>query len=86
VQAVREEYAEVEAEAAELEAAESAAALDVSLSLRVSRDPYEALKARSTEEPVPPSALVRRARRAPRREQAGAHYATGRGDRPTCHA
>jgi plasmid stability protein len=60
VQAVREEYAEEEAEAAELEAAESAAALEVSLSLRVSRDLYEALRARSAEEQVSPSAMVRR--------------------------
>lgn len=60
VQAVREEYAEEEAEAAELEAAENAAALDVSLSLRITRELDEALKRQSAEEQVSPSALVRR--------------------------
>lgn len=60
VQQVREEYADEEAAAAELEAAENAAALDVSLSLRITRDLDEALKRRSAAEQIPPSALARR--------------------------
>jgi hypothetical protein len=60
VLAVREEYAEEEAEAAEIEAAENAAALEVSLSLRVTRELDDALKRRSAEEQISPSALVRR--------------------------
>jgi hypothetical protein len=60
VRRVREEYADEEAEAAEREAAENAAALDVSLSLRISRDLDEALKRRSSEEQISPSALARR--------------------------
>jgi hypothetical protein len=43
VRAVREEYAEEEAEAAEIEAAENAAALEVSLSLRITRELDDAL-------------------------------------------
>jgi hypothetical protein len=50
VRRVREEYADEEADAAKREAAENAAALDVSLSLRISRDLDEALKRRSSEE------------------------------------
>ena len=38
VRLAREEYAEEEAEAAELEAVQNAAALEVSLSLRISRE------------------------------------------------
>ena len=60
VHRVREEYADEEAEAAEIEAAENAAALDVSLSLRITRDLDEALKRRSAEEQISPSALARR--------------------------
>ena len=44
VSAVRAEYAEEEAEAAEREAAEHAAALEVSLSLRITRELDLALK------------------------------------------
>jgi hypothetical protein len=60
VRAVREEYAEEEAEAAEIEAAENAAALEVSLSLRITRELDDALKRRSAQEQISPSALVRR--------------------------
>jgi hypothetical protein len=60
VRAVRAEYAEEEAEAAELEAAENAAALEVSLSLRITRELNDELKRRSAEEQISPSALVRR--------------------------
>jgi len=60
VRAVREEYAEEEAEAAELEAAEKAAALDVSMALRITRELDEALKRRAAEEQISPAALVRR--------------------------
>ncbi|HET9256398.1 MAG TPA: hypothetical protein VFO16_14525 [Pseudonocardiaceae bacterium] len=51
---MREEYAEEEAEAAELEAAENAAALEVSLSPRITRELDEALKRRSAQEQVSP--------------------------------
>jgi hypothetical protein len=60
VRAVREEYVEEEAEAAEIEAAENAAALEVSLSLRITRELDDALKRRSAQEQISPSALVRR--------------------------
>jgi plasmid stability protein len=60
IRRVRDEYADEEAEAAEREAAENAATLDVSLSLRISRDLDDALKRRSAEEQVSPSALARR--------------------------
>ncbi len=60
VRRVREEYADEEAEAAEIEAAENAAALDVSLSLRITRELDDALKRRSAEEQISPSALARR--------------------------
>jgi hypothetical protein len=56
VRAVRAEYAEEEAEAAEVEAAENAAALEV----RITRELDDALKRRSLEEQISPSALVRR--------------------------
>lgn len=60
VRRVREEYADEEAEAAEIEAAQNAAALDVSLSLRITRELDDALKRRSAEEQISPSALARR--------------------------
>ena len=60
VREVRAEYAEEEAEAAEVEAAENAAALEVSLSLRITRELEDALKRRSLDEQISPSALVRR--------------------------
>jgi hypothetical protein len=60
VSAVRAEYAEEEAEAAEHEAAENASALEVSLSLRITRDLDLALRRRAAEEQVSPSALIRR--------------------------
>ena len=44
VRRVRDEYADEEAQAAEREAAENAAALDVGLSLRISRELDDALK------------------------------------------
>lgn len=64
VLAVRDEYAEEEAEAAELEAAEGAAALQVALSLRIDRELDGALKRRAALEQISPSALVRRLLRA----------------------
>jgi predicted HicB family RNase H-like nuclease len=64
VRAVREEYAEEEAEAAEVEAAENAAALEVALSLRIDRDLDGALRRRAAQEQISPSALVRRLLRA----------------------
>lgn len=57
---IREEYADEEAEAAEMEAAENAAALDVTLSLRITHDLDTALRRRAAAEEVSPSALVRR--------------------------
>lgn len=72
VLAVRAEYADEEAEAAEREAAENASALEVSLSLRITRDLDLALKRRAAEEHVSPSALIRRLLR----------QATGAGGRP----
>ncbi|MGH3720033.1 MAG: hypothetical protein ACRDRI_14570 [Pseudonocardiaceae bacterium] len=60
VRAVREEYGEEEAEAAEIEAAENAAALDVAFSLRITRELDTQLRARATAEQVSPSALIRR--------------------------
>lgn len=60
VRAIREEYAEEEAEAAEMEAAENAAALDVPLSLRITRDLDAELRRRAASEEIPTSALVRR--------------------------
>jgi len=60
VRLTREEYAEEEAEAAELEAAQNAAALEVSLSLRISRELDALLRRRAAAEEVSPSALVRR--------------------------
>jgi hypothetical protein len=60
VAAVRAEYAEEEAETAEREAAENASALEVSLSLRISRDLDLAIKRRAAQEHISPSALIRR--------------------------
>lgn len=60
VRAVREEYADEEAEAAEIEAAENAAALDVPLSLRITKELDSQLKRRAIAEQISPSALVRR--------------------------
>jgi hypothetical protein len=60
VRAVRAEYAEEEVEAAEVEAAQNSAALELSLSLRITRELDDALKRRSLEEQISPSALVRR--------------------------
>ena len=57
---MREEYADEEAEAAEIEAAENAAALEVSLSLRITRELDDALKRRSAAEQISPSAMARR--------------------------
>lgn len=60
VRAVRAEYADEEAEAAENEAAENAAALDVPLSLRITKDLDGQLRRRAAAEQIPTSALVRR--------------------------
>jgi hypothetical protein len=57
---VREEYAEEEAEAAEIEAAENTAALDVAFSLRITKELDAQLRQRAAAEQLPPSALVRR--------------------------
>ena len=88
VRRVREEYADEEAEAAEREAAENAAALDVSLSLRISRDLDEALKRRSSEEQISPSALARRLLRQALQAEDQPVLTTRQvgGDRPTRHA
>ncbi len=64
VRGVRDEYADEEAEAAELEAAAGAAALQVALSLRIDRELDGALKRRAAQEQISPSALVRRLLRA----------------------
>jgi len=60
VQAVRAEYAEEEAEAAEVEVAERNATLDVPLNLRIDRDLDRQLKRWAAAEQIPTSALVRR--------------------------
>lgn len=60
IAAVRAEYAEEEAEAAEREAAEKASALEVSVSLRITRDLDLAIKRRAAQEHISPSALIRR--------------------------
>lgn len=60
VRAVREEYAEEEAEAAEAEIGEMNAALDVPLNLRITKDLDAQLRRRATAEQIPTSALVRR--------------------------
>jgi hypothetical protein len=60
VRAAREEYADEEAEAAEVEAAQNAAALDVALSMRITRDLDTQIRRRADTEHISPSALVRR--------------------------
>ena len=60
IAAVRAEYAEEEAEVAEREAAENAGALEVSLSLRITRELDLAIKRRAAQEHISPSALIRR--------------------------
>lgn len=70
VRAVRAEYADEEAEAAELEAAENAAALEVPLSLRITRDLDALLRRRAAAEQISPSALVRRILRTGLRDEA----------------
>jgi predicted DNA binding CopG/RHH family protein len=60
VRAAREEYADEEAEAAEIEAAQNAAALDVPLSMRITRNLDMQLRQRAAAEHISPSALVRR--------------------------
>jgi hypothetical protein len=60
VQAVREEYADEEAEAAEAEGAQNVAALDVALSLRISTFLDRQLRERASAEEIPVSALIRR--------------------------
>lgn len=64
VAAVRADYAEEEAEAAEAENVERAAALDVPLNLRIDRDLHAQLKQRAAAAQIPTSALVRRLLRA----------------------
>lgn len=54
------EYAEEEAEAAEIEAAENSAALDVPLNLRITKGLDAQLRRRAAAEQIPTSALVRR--------------------------
>jgi len=58
--AIQAEYADEEAEAAELEAAENAAALDVPLNLRITQNLHAQLRQRAAAEHIPTSALVRR--------------------------
>jgi hypothetical protein len=60
VRAVREEYAEEEAEAAEAEIAERNAALDVPLNLRIDKDLDTRLKQHAAAAQIATSALVRR--------------------------
>lgn len=64
VAAVRADYAEEEAEAAETEIAERTAALDVPLNLRIDRDLDAQLRQRAAAAQIPTSALVRRLLRA----------------------
>lgn len=58
--AIRAEVAVEEAEAAEAEAGEKAAALDVAMHLRIDRELDQQLRQRATDEHIPTSALVRR--------------------------
>ncbi|UNX55624.1 hypothetical protein MF406_05030 [Georgenia sp. TF02-10] len=58
--AIRAEVAGEEAEAAEAEAVEKAAALDVPMHLRIDRRLDQQLRQRASEEHIPTSALVRR--------------------------
>lgn len=60
VAAVREEYAEEEAEAAEMELAEKNSALTVPLNLRIDTELDTQLKQRAAAAQIPTSALVRR--------------------------
>ncbi|MGH3503588.1 MAG: ribbon-helix-helix protein, CopG family [Nocardioidaceae bacterium] len=60
VQAIRAEYAEEEAEAAEAEVAEHETALDVPLNLRIDRHLDAQLKREAAAAQIPTSALVRR--------------------------
>jgi len=60
VHAVRAEYAEEEAAAAEAEIAERNASLDVPLNLRIDRDLDAQLKRHAAAAQIPTSALVRR--------------------------
>ncbi|NHD19013.1 MULTISPECIES: hypothetical protein [unclassified Actinopolyspora] len=73
VRTVRAEYAEEEAEAAELEAAENAAALDVPLSLRITRELDAELRRWAAAEHLPTSALVRRLLSQAVHHQSGGH-------------
>ncbi|MGI8311263.1 hypothetical protein [Saccharopolyspora hattusasensis] len=57
---IRAQVADEEVEAAEAEAAENAAALDVSLHLRISQSLDAELRRRAAAEHIPTSALVRR--------------------------
>lgn len=59
-EAILAEYAEEEAEAAEIEVAENAAALDVPLNLRITKSLDAQLRQRAAAEQIPTSALVRR--------------------------
>jgi hypothetical protein len=59
-EAIRAEIADEETEAAEAEAAESVAILDVSLHLRISHTLDAELRRRAASEHIPTSALVRR--------------------------
>ncbi|MFD2421533.1 hypothetical protein ACFSXZ_34905 [Amycolatopsis pigmentata] len=58
--AIRAQIADEEIEATEAEVAENAAALDVSLHLRISRSLDAELRRRAADEHIPTSALVRR--------------------------
>ncbi len=59
-EAILAEYADEEAEAAEIEVAENAAALDVPLNLRITKSLDAQLRQRAAAEQIPTSALVRR--------------------------
>lgn len=58
--AIRAEVAVEEAEAAEAEAVEKTAALDVPMHLRIDRELDQQLRQRANDEHIPTSALVRR--------------------------
>lgn len=60
VDAIRAEYADEEAEAAETEVAERNAALDVALNLRIDKNLDTQLRHRAAAAQIPVSALVRR--------------------------
>lgn len=60
VDAIRAEYADEEAEAAETEIAERNAALDIPLNLRIDKDLDTQLRRRAAQAQIPVSALVRR--------------------------